>query len=60
MENAPEPDDIIWENLNISPLNRAVRKLLTFMITIGFILSSALCLYYLAILRKEWRIKGTY
>ena len=33
IEKAPEPEDIIWENLGISTFEKVKRKLLTYFVT---------------------------
>lgn len=43
VEQAPNPDNIIWDHIYYSDLSRFLRKLLSFLITIAFLV---LCILY--------------
>jgi hypothetical protein len=45
VRGAPEPAEIIWENLGVGPFSRAIRLACTSIITIGFLAGAFVLIY---------------
>ena len=44
MNNAPEPSNIIWENLNYGFINKMMRRSISVVLTGGLLIVSFVCL----------------
>lgn len=54
-----EPSDIIWENLQYTPLNRLLRTILIYMFSVCILSGSAVALFYISKLQISYNDKLT-
>jgi hypothetical protein len=57
ISRAPEPNDVIWENLNVPSLERLYRKAATYSATFGVLIICFFASYFLKLQKVNVQIK---